>query len=224
MSLSLAVKQGSDPASLSRQDLGFAALLHVLAAVLIMTFGLWYSHSIPEIPTHIEVSLISSAELKKMQRLAQTRSAVKKRKPEAIPTPKKKAKTKPADTFDPFAPLESSSNRTRSTPSSRKNVESDFMDQLSQKEINRYIAMIQSAVQKHWKVPANLSGDIRDPLVEMILNRNGSVQSVRIIESSGNDALDASLIHAIRAAAPFTLPQKQYEAFRTNRIRFHPLR
>jgi TonB family protein len=58
----------------------------------------------------------------------------------------------------------------------------------------------------------------------MTLKPNGSVQNVRIIESSGNEALDASLIRAIRAASPFSIPREQFEVFRDNKIRFHPLR
>ena len=95
--------------------------------------------------------------------------------------------------------------------------------ELSDKEKDRYMALIQAAVQEQWKVPANL-GNAVDPLVEMRLTSNGQVESVSILESSGSAALDASLIRAIRAAAPFELPARQFEFFRVNRMRFHPLR
>ena len=125
--------------------------------------------------------------------------------------------------YDPFAPLIS-----RARPS-KQHVENtaivaDLRRQLSEKELNRYIAMIQAAVLKHWKVPADLSDFRQDPIVTMELNPDGSVRRLEVAVSSGSPALDASLIRAIQAAAPFTLPQRQFEVFRTNRIRFHPLR
>jgi len=103
-------------------------------------------------------------------------------------------------------------------------IVADLRRQLSEKEVNRYIAMIQAAVLKHWKVPADLSDFRQDPIVTMELNPDGSVRRLDITVSSGSPALDASLVRAIQAAAPFTLPQRQFEVFRTNRIRFHPLR
>ena len=80
---------------------------------------------------------------------------------------------------------------------------------------------MQAAVQQHWKLPVS-TANFSNPLVEMRLLPNGEVESVRILESSGNDAIDASLIRAIKAAAPFTLPRQQFEFFRVNRLRFHP--
>jgi TonB family protein len=95
--------------------------------------------------------------------------------------------------------------------------------QMSAKEIDQYIARIQAAVQQQWKVPASL-GNVSDPLVEMRLLPTGHIESITILEGSGSAVLDASLIRAIRAAAPFILPQKQYEFFHVNRMRFHPLK
>ncbi|PJC70653.1 MAG: TonB C-terminal domain-containing protein, partial [Zetaproteobacteria bacterium CG_4_8_14_3_um_filter_59_5] len=91
-----------------------------------------------------------------------------------------------------------------------------------EQELNRYIALIQDAVQRHWKVPT--AGKVQDPLVEMILNPDGSVNRVNILESSGNSAFDASLLRAIEAAAPFQVPTREFEVFRNNRIRFRPTR
>ncbi|MDX8401591.1 MAG: energy transducer TonB [Mariprofundaceae bacterium] len=93
---------------------------------------------------------------------------------------------------------------------------------LSRNELERYIARIRAAVQARWKVPAEV-GVAHDPLVEMRLAPDGTVVSARILESSGNAALDASLLRAIHAAAPFELPREQFALFRINRIRFHPL-
>jgi len=156
------------------------------------------------------------------------KKAVVKLKPKPKPKPKKTTKvvkkTQQDPNFDPFAPIESSSNKQQKT---RRKTKPDMADligkQLSKQEIDRYIAMMQAAVQSHWKVPGGIHNETPDPLVEMILQRNGRLLSVRILESSGNSTLDQTLISAIKAAAPFNIPTKQFESFRNNRIRFHPL-
>ncbi len=167
----------------------------------------------------------------------------KKKKPAAKPKPKKAmpkpvakakavkksiAKTPAAkvdDNFDPFAPIASSSDKTaplKKATTSRPELADLAGKQLSKNEKERYIALMQAAVQRHWKVAAS-AYKFTTPLVEMKLLPTGAIESVRILESSSNDAMDASLIRAIKAAAPFELPRQQFEFFRVNRIRFHPL-
>jgi len=162
----------------------------------------------------------------------------RKPRPTARPVTRPKAPAKVEDDFDPFEPMASSSDRksaAKSTTHQAKQPEQAKLPglepkksesagrQMSAMEIDRYIARIQAAVQQQWKVPASL-GNVSDPLVEMRLLPTGHIESVNILESSGSAVLDASLIRAIRAAAPFMLPQKQYEFFHVNRIRFHPLK
>jgi len=148
--------------------------------------------------------------------------------PKPAPKPKAKAaaKKKVDENFDPFAPVASSTDRSKSTAkkasTSRPDIANLQGQQLSKNEIERYIALMQAAVQDQWKVAAN-AGDVNDPLVEMELNQRGEVVSVKILESSGSETMDASLIRAIHAAAPFQVPRKQFEYFRVNKIRFHPL-
>ncbi|MFQ5345808.1 MAG: TonB family protein, partial [Mariprofundus sp.] len=136
------------------------------------------------------------------------------------PVKKPRAKAKPDENFDPFAPLASSTDKKVSKKASTSQPElADLVGkQLSSSEKERYIALMQAAVQDHWKVPISAT-DFTDPLVEMKLLPNGDVTSVKILESSGNDVLDASLIRAIRAAAPFQLPRQQFEFFRVNQLR-----
>ena len=145
------------------------------------------------------------------------------------PTPpisKPKAAKKPAEPFDPFAPLTSPTD-TKVTKKRAQTSHPALADlagkQLTSSEKERYIAMMQAAVQSKWKVPVS-SAQISDPLVKMVLQPSGEVASVEIIESSGNPTLDDSLIRAIYAAAPFQLPRQQFEFFRENMIRFHPIR
>ncbi|PCI41502.1 MAG: hypothetical protein COB41_10570 [Proteobacteria bacterium] len=228
-------------------DFLFAVLAHILIISVIAIIAWWQSNHTQTPPLkRIEVSMISAHDLKKMQHQAR-KSHQKKAKPiekvhkskikiktkkkpvlKLKPKPKKikkvAKKIKEDPNFDPFAPIESSSNKHRKTPAKPKPDMANIMGkQLSTQEIDRYIAMMQAAVQSHWKVPGGINEKTPDPLVEMILRRNGQLLSVRILESSGNSTLDQTLIAAIRAAAPFNVPSKQFESFRNNRIRFHPL-
>ena len=120
--------------------------------------------------------------------------------------------------YDPFSPMESDSDQKYEALSKQARISET---QLSQKEINHYIGRIQAAVEKQWRVPVAIY-NITDPLVEMILQPGGQIQSLFILESSGNATLDTSLIRAIQAAAPFDIPKEHFEYFRVNRIRFHP--
>jgi len=237
LSQSLAVKSRSDSADLQTLDVLFAVCVHVLIVAAVLIMSLWHK-PVEFHPQSVQVNLVSAKQLEKLQRatLPPKPKAKPKQKPklEPSPPPKLKAKApqakpepvskpKPAKDFDPFKPLESTTDTTATAPHVNPDAAEIFAGQLSEQEINRYIAMMQDAVQRHWKVP-NIGRDVQDPLVEMVLNPGGTVKSVKILESSGNDAFDASLIRAIEAAAPFQLPAREFEMFRSNKIRFRPLR
>lgn len=223
----------ADPADLHGQDFLVSLLVHALVIGTIIILALWDIHHTPEPLQRIQVSMITPAELDRMIHQAATarvherespRPEKIQQKPSPLPALKQQpAKSKPEEPFDPFKPLESKQDVTTSpTPHARNNAMAQMqMQQLSQQEINRYIDMIRQAVEQHWKVPLSL-GHVDNPLVELRLNPDGSVASIRILEGSGNAAMDASLSRAIMAAAPFQLPRKQFEAFRDMKLRFIP--
>ncbi|MDX8407667.1 MAG: cell envelope integrity protein TolA [Mariprofundaceae bacterium] len=234
MSLSQAARQQpgrpADPAGLNGMDLLFAVLLHALVITVIAVLAFWQQQHHSEPLKRIEVAMISAKELAKMQQQAKHKPALKhkqvakpKIKPKPALKPKAAPKTKTPEAFDPFAPLVSSTDHKTPARTSRRELADLAGKQLSKQEMERYIALIQAAVQQKWKVPASLS-HVSDPLVEMRLQPDGSVASIKLLESSGSRTLDDSLIRAIRAAAPFEVPRKQFEFFRVNRIRFHPLK
>jgi len=236
----------------SKQDFLFAVVAHALIVCVILVVAWWDTKHTPEPPIkRIEVTMISAQALEKIQ---QSFKPKKIKRPQKVKRPKKTQplkkikpitkkkpvvkfekkvktikKTRPKKTkvepdFDPFAPIESSSNSPSKARHKPKTDIANLMSkQLSTQEIDQYIAMMQAAVQRHWKVPGGIQENTPDPLVEMILQRNGHLLSVKIIESSGNRLLDQTLISAIRAAEPFQIPSEQFESFRNNRIRFHPL-
>jgi TonB family protein len=254
LSLSQLVKPEHDPtADLNRLDLLFALLLHILVFTAVSILAYWQQQHHDEPLKRIEVMMISAKELAKLQQQAHPRPKVRakakkskpkptklkstpktkpvtKAKPKRAPRPKKKTAARVKSNFDPFAPVSSTTDR-KSTPvkvrkkpkTTQPRLTNIAGKQLSEKEKDHYIALIQAAVQEHWKVPAS-PGDVLNPLVEMRLSSNGHVESISIVESSGSSVLDASLIRAIRAAAPFQLPARQFEFFRVNRMRFHPLK
>jgi len=230
LSLNLAADSTSQR-TLKAADILFAVAVHVVVILLLTVLAWWQSVSKPLPLNRIEVMIISGAELAKLQKRA-AKPVVKPRKVKPKARPVLKFDSKPLkktppreveDDFDPFAPVKSQSDITTPKKAARNDMADIMGRQLSRKELDRYIAMMQQAVQRHWKVPAGVDSSI-DPLVEMVLRRNGSVANARIVETSGNMALDQTLIKAIHEAAPFKLPQKQFEAFRVNRIRFRPLK
>ena len=228
MSLNL-VADSNNPHSLKAADFLFAAVVHMVVIALIVILTWWQSTSKPVPLNRIEVMMISGAELAKLQKQVKPVAKPKKRlkaKP-ALKFDPKPVKKEPAkaveEDFDPFAPMESQSDITTSKKAARNDMADIMGKQLSEKELDAYIAMMQQKVQRHWKVPASVDSSISDPLVEMVLSRNGTVVSATIVESSGNAALDSTLLKAIHTAAPFNIPQQQFEAFRVNQIRFRPL-
>ncbi len=226
-------------ASLTALDFAVAAVLHLLVFAFIAAIGMrpaWHEFH----PATVEVRLISAEQLQRLpvKKTARPKPQVRaKPKLQHKPKVQHKAKQQPQRKlrrwtrrrdFNPFKPLESRTDRLAASVKAGVAIEAPavrelFEGQLSRRELNRYIALIQEAVQRHWKAPF-IGAEVHLPLVEMVLNPDGSVRSVRILESSGNPALDASLIRAIEAAAPFPVPRRQFEVFRVNRIRFHPLR
>ncbi len=252
MSPNQAVKHGSIHAGktngsrLQTLDILFAVCVHVLIIAAVLIFSLWHKKPVEFYPQSVQVSIISVQQLKKLQRRAPPRKAhktvhklkkvskpkkhvktkikpkIKKKPVLKLAKPKVKARPKVDPNFDPFKPMTSSSDVKSSSPRKNNKAAEVFSGQLSKQEISHYIALIQDAVQRHWKVP-NVGHNVRDPMVEMSLLRDGSISSVKVIESSGNAALDASLVRAIQAAGPFQVPVKQFELFRNNRIRFRPL-
>jgi len=213
----------------------FAMVLHLVVIILAVIINWWQSSHEPEPLKRIEVRMISGEELKKMQQPPRPAARPKAKpkpaaeaKPALKPAPKTAAKpAEEPDDFDPFAPMESSSDRSEPTsqPASGGDLATMMGKQLSAQEIEVYIALMRKAVESKWKVPAGIDDEITDPVVEVVLRPGGQVVSVRIIESSGHPPLDRTLEAAIRAAAPFDfLPSSQFEAFRVNTITFRPLK
>lgn len=71
-------------------------------------------------------------------------------------------------------------------------------------------------IAKNWHVPANTTG--KQVSVRVKLNNNGQINSIAITHSSGDPVYDRSIVTAIRATAPFPMPddpvaRKQVRSF-----------
>lgn len=74
------------------------------------------------------------------------------------------------------------------------------------KVLNDYVLLTRDAIQQVWRTPVALegAGSVKGRVkVNYTLTRSGALDSVQLVESSGNPEMDKSLLHAIRSAQPF---------------------
>ncbi len=233
---------------LATRDYTLAFALHLLVVVVLLMANQWQTERVKAPERVMQVSMVSLAELQSM--IPKSKPATKpkphvskpkvlpklKPKPRVKPKPTLKAKAKPKAQpkkkvvveeeldYDPFAPMESAPKTRVKKKTNNKQALNDMLKaQMTDVEINRYIAGMQQAVEQQWKVSTESASQLNKPLVELKLSPKGDVVSVRILESSGSKQLDSTLLQAIYAAAPFDIPSEQYGLFKTNLIRFHPL-
>ncbi|MDX8380634.1 MAG: TonB family protein [Ghiorsea sp.] len=228
---------------LNKQDLALAFTLHICVVGVLLMANQWHTAQ-PKIPERVvQVKMVSLEDLQAMIGKPVVKPKKKKTvpkkvepkpqlkvtsvKPKAVLHPKKNVRKKKVEEeldYDPFAPMESTpKKRKKKRLDNTKVLDEMLKKQISDVEINRYIVGMQQAVEGQWKVPTEMIGNVVDPLVELKLLPNGNVLAVRILESSGSKQLDATLLQAVYAAAPFEIPNQQYSLFKANRIRFHPL-
>jgi len=231
-----------------KRDFIFALVLHLAVIFTIFILNTWRLEHKPVPERTIKVNMVSLENLQAMMKQSKTKVTAKekpkpKAKPQKKPKPKPKKEPKPKaitaakarlkpkkkvvdedPNYDPFAPLESKPKKQPIKKVSGEKVLKDLLKgQLSEQELNSYILGMQKAVSEQWKVPTEM-GKVKDVLVELKLYRTGEVADIRILESSGSAMMDETLKKAIYAAAPFKVPDKQFELFKTNQIRFYPLK
>ncbi|MFH1117314.1 MAG: energy transducer TonB [Pseudomonadota bacterium] len=74
------------------------------------------------------------------------------------------------------------------------------------KELNDYVVLTRDLIQRAWTTPVDLAvpGAMKARIrINLALKRSGAVGLVQMVQGSGNDDLDRSLLKAIRAASPF---------------------
>lgn len=74
------------------------------------------------------------------------------------------------------------------------------------KALNDYTLLTRDAIQRAWNFPLDLEvpGAVKGRIsISYSINRRGGLESVKLVRSSGNQAMDLSLMQAIRSASPF---------------------
>ena len=87
-----------------------------------------------------------------------------------------------------------------------------------------YITEIYLAVVQNWSRPPSARNDM-SAIVLVELFPSGDLNTVGVIESSGNDAFDRSALNAVKRAAPFTVPDDLAlfeSSFRSFTLNFRP--
>lgn len=87
-----------------------------------------------------------------------------------------------------------------------------------------YITEIYLAVVQNWSRPPSARNDM-STIVLVELFPSGDLNTVGVVESSGNDAFDRSALNAVRRAAPFAVPDDLAlfeSSFRSFTLNFRP--
>ena len=93
-------------------------------------------------------------------------------------------------------------------------------------EVARYSGLFRQLVAQHWNRPPSARNNMVATL-QVALSPYGDLLEVRLIESSGNDAYDRSVVQAVQRAAPFpevrNLERRIFDKnFRRFNFRFRP--
>ena len=79
---------------------------------------------------------------------------------------------------------------------------------LSADEAEVYIDKVEQKIMAAWKLPPKSDG--LKVTLRYSLARNGSVSSVRVEKTSGNQSFDDSALQAVRRASPFPPPPRMF--------------
>lgn len=90
-------------------------------------------------------------------------------------------------------------------------------------EVHRYMSIIQQQVSQNWTTPYGMPKELACVL-EIFLLPDGSVQDVKIQESSGNQAYDELAVRTVWRSSPLRLPRSEAarSQFRHFNFRFQP--
>jgi colicin import membrane protein len=91
------------------------------------------------------------------------------------------------------------------------------------REIDRYKAMVRQQIMRYWVVQSGLAKQEPTKLFVRVAP-TGTVLDVKVVQSSGNEALDRSAIAAVYKASPLPVPQDPdlFRAFRELRLTLRP--
>lgn len=141
---------------------------------------------------------------KKMEASKASRERVDKLREELAARANTQAKAAPAEPMNPAA----------GGGAARANLEEKY---------SAYYGVLRDKVQENWIYPQGLKDNKISVIVSIKIERSGKLLEVSVEKSSGNKAFDASLLTAIKKAAPFPpLPVDLEGSFLETGLRFCP--
>lgn len=83
------------------------------------------------------------------------------------------------------------------------------------------IAMLKKHIERNWYRPPGIKnlGQL-EAHVEVRLSRDGSIEHLELVKSSGEGFYDGSLMRAVRKSAPFPIPADKFDVFKILELRF----
>lgn len=89
-------------------------------------------------------------------------------------------------------------------------------------ETQKDVAALKRLIEKNWYRTPGVAGLDRMRVVIMIrVNRDGTISSMNVVESSGRTSFDNSILRAVRKSVPLPIPEGKYDVFRTIQISFN---
>ncbi|MEX0584978.1 MAG: cell envelope integrity protein TolA [Natronospirillum sp.] len=140
--------------------------------------------------------------------------------PEPAPEPAPAPEPRNVPTEDEFFDLEQSMLSRLEAEGKREELSAQQAEQERQ-AIATYQQLIGDAVRRRWSLPPNVNSSMV-PTVQIELLPSGELRSASVVTSSGNQALDRSVIQAIEQARRFNVPpdirifEREFRRFEMN--------
>ena len=84
------------------------------------------------------------------------------------------------------------------------------------------IALIKSKIEQNWYRPPGIARlDKLKVMIMVKVNRDGTVSSMDVKESSGEAFFDNSILRAVRKSVPLPIPADKYDVFKTIQLTFN---
>ncbi|PAF47329.1 hypothetical protein BKH46_04400 [Helicobacter sp. 12S02634-8] len=207
----------------SPSKMGFliSAAIHLVAIALI--FGSLKSMEVKQNGVNQVTMSLASIDTSAVQKTHSTAAPKPKTKPKPKPKPKptpKKPAPKPVKEEPEVKPEEDVKEVSQQDTPDEKQEASNTTSEGAQAEAlaynegvsDEFLAKIQSAISKKNKYPriARIRGLEGEVIIEFILNEDGSMQGLKIIQSTAGDILNDNALKAVLSASKdFPLPKQR---------------
>ena len=84
------------------------------------------------------------------------------------------------------------------------------------------IAILKKHIEKNWFRPPGIKDlDKLNIMIEVSINRDGTIDDLELVKSSGQRFFDNSLLRAVRKSVPLPVPTDRYDVFRIIELHFN---